>query len=84
MNADGSWTNDFGSWPAYDDSGRAYTYTVQEEPVDGYGSRVDGWNVINGKGNLTVKKKCTAVTGRGTSPSPSRLTTSPSTASAGI
>ena len=56
-NADGSWTNDFGSWPAYDDSGRAYTYTVQEEPVDGYGSRVDGWNVINGKGNLTVKKQ---------------------------
>lgn len=55
-NADGSWTYDFGSWPAYDDSGRAYTYTVQEEPVDGYGSRVDGWNVINGKGNLTVKK----------------------------
>mgnify|MGYP001356789340 CR=1 FL=1 len=39
-NADGSWTYDFGSWPAYDDSGRAYTYTVQEEPVDGYGSRV--------------------------------------------
>ena len=33
-NADGSWTYDFGSWPAYDDSGRAYTYTVQEEPVD--------------------------------------------------
>ena len=56
-NADGSWTYDFGSWPAYDDSGRAYTYTVQEEPVDGYGSRVDGWNVINGKGNLTVKKQ---------------------------
>ena len=55
--ADGSWTYDFGSWPAYDDSGRAYTYTVQEEPVDGYGSRVDGWNVINGKGNLTVKKQ---------------------------
>ena len=46
-----------GSWPAYDDSGRAYTYTVQEEPVDGYGTRVDGWNVINGKGNLTVKKQ---------------------------
>ena len=40
-NADGSWTYDFGSWPAYDDSGRAYTYTVQEEPVDGYGS--PGW-----------------------------------------
>ena len=56
-NADGSWTYDFGSWPAYDDSGRAYTYTVQEEPVDGYGTRVDGWNVINGKGNLTVKKQ---------------------------
>ena len=56
-NADGSWTYDFGSWPAYDDSGRAYTYTVQEEPVDGYGTQVDGWNVINGKGNLTVKKQ---------------------------
>ena len=25
--------------------------------MDGYGSRVDGWNVINGKGNLTVKKQ---------------------------
>ena len=56
-NEDGKWTYDFGSWPAYDDSGRTYTYTVQEEPVDGYGTQVNGYDIVNGQGGLTVTKQ---------------------------
>ena len=56
-NEDGKWTYDFGSWPVYDDSGRAYTYTVQEEPVDGYGTQVNGYDIVNGQGGLTVTKQ---------------------------
>ena len=54
-NEDGKWTYDFGSWPVYDDSGR--TYTVQEEPVDGYGTQVNGYDIVNGQGGLTVTKQ---------------------------
>lgn len=56
-NEDGKWTYDFGNWPVYDDSGRAYTYTVQEEPVDGYGTQVNGYDIVNGQGGLTVTKQ---------------------------
>ena len=56
-NEDGKWTYDFGSWPVYDDSGRTYTYTVQEEPVDGYGTQVNGYDIVNGQGGLTVTKQ---------------------------
>lgn len=56
-NEDCKWTYDFGSWPVYDDSGRAYTYTVQEEPVDGYGTQVNGYDIVNGQGGLTVTKQ---------------------------
>ena len=56
-NEDGKWTYDFGSWPVYDDSGRAYTYTVQEEPVDDYGTQVNGYDIVNGQGGLTVTKQ---------------------------
>ena len=56
-NEDGKWTYDFGRWPVYDDSGRAYTYTVQEEPVDDYGTQVNGYDIVNGQGGLTVTKQ---------------------------
>ena len=56
-NEDGKWTYDFGNWPVYDDSGRTYTYTLQEEPVDGYGTQVNGYDIVNGQGGLTVTKQ---------------------------
>ena len=42
------WSYEFTNLPAYSDDGRiAYTYTVDEEPVEGYITTVSGSNLIN-------------------------------------
>ena len=33
--------------PKYDDKGKEIQYTVKEEPVEGYKSKVDGYNITN-------------------------------------
>ena len=41
------WKYDFGSLPVDDGYGRAYAYTVREDAVNGYFTRVEGYNITN-------------------------------------
>ena len=41
------WSYEFTNLPMYDDDGAAYTYEVDEEPVEGYNKEVDGYDLIN-------------------------------------
>ena len=41
------WSYEFTELPMYDDDGAAYTYEVDEEPVEGYNKEVDGYDLIN-------------------------------------
>lgn len=47
LKADGGWIYKFTDLEAYDEDGQAYSYTVKEEPVDGYETTVDGFNITN-------------------------------------
>ncbi|WP_347835267.1 Cna B-type domain-containing protein [Gracilibacillus sp. JCM 18860] len=44
--ADG-WEHTFANLEAYDENGIAYVYTVTEEPVKGYETRIDGYDITN-------------------------------------
>ncbi|MFD3449393.1 Cna B-type domain-containing protein, partial [Microbacteriaceae bacterium 4G12] len=41
------WNYTFTNIPAYDDDGNTYTYEVREQPVAGYQSKVNGYNITN-------------------------------------
>lgn len=45
--ADGKWKYCFTDLPKYDSEGKEITYTVEEAPVEGYTSKVDGFNIKN-------------------------------------
>ena len=48
VTADDDWSYEFTELPAYSEDGStAYTYTVDEEPVEGYITTVSGTNLIN-------------------------------------
>ena len=48
VTADDDWSYEFTELPAYSEDGStAYTYTVDEEPVEGYITAVSGTNLIN-------------------------------------
>ncbi len=47
VTADDSWKYSFTDLEKYDDEGKQYTYTVEEEAVEGYKSTVDGFNITN-------------------------------------
>ena len=47
VTADDDWSYEFTELPMYDDDGAAYTYEVDEEPVEGYNKEVDGYDLIN-------------------------------------
>ncbi len=48
VTADDDWNYEFTELPAYSEDGRtAYTYTVEEKPVEGYITTVSGTNLIN-------------------------------------
>ena len=48
VTADDNWSYEFTELPEYSEDGRtAYTYTVDEEPVEGYITTVRGTNLIN-------------------------------------
>ena len=48
VTADDDWSYEFTELPAYSEDGlTAYTYTVDEEPVEGYITTVSGTNLIN-------------------------------------
>ena len=45
----GKWTYSFEGLQEYDDQGNQITYTIKEEPVPGYTSEVNGYNITNKK-----------------------------------
>ncbi|WP_442602010.1 Cna B-type domain-containing protein [Paenibacillus sp. KN14-4R] len=49
VTAASGWNYTFADVPAYDVDGNAYTYTVKEQPVAGYTSEVNGYNITNTK-----------------------------------
>lgn len=42
-----NWAYSFSGLPMYDENGVLYSYTVQEDPVEGYSTTYDGNNIIN-------------------------------------
>ncbi|MFC4386611.1 Cna B-type domain-containing protein [Gracilibacillus marinus] len=47
LKAEDNWQYTFTDLEAYDEDGIAYTYSVKEEPVDGYKTTIDGFNITN-------------------------------------
>ena len=43
----GKWKYGFKNLPKYDNKGKEIQYTVKEEPVEGYKSKIDGYNITN-------------------------------------
>ena len=43
----GNWTYRFDNLPKYDAEGKVYTYTIQEEKVPGYTTKVNGYDLVN-------------------------------------
>ncbi|MED0872757.1 Cna B-type domain-containing protein [Bacillus mobilis] len=41
------WKYEFGKLPAFDNNGKAHTYEVKEQPVSGYQSKVNGYDITN-------------------------------------
>ena len=53
------WKYKFDDLETYDENGKSYSYKVKEEPVDGYETAVDGFNITNlrvGKTEVTGTK----------------------------
>ncbi|MFW8617095.1 Cna B-type domain-containing protein [Enterococcus innesii] len=44
---EGNWTYGFDNLPKYDAEGKEYTYTIQEEKVPGYTTKVNGYDIVN-------------------------------------
>ncbi|EUC51497.1 Cna protein B-type domain protein [Mogibacterium timidum ATCC 33093] len=57
----GKWKYSFTDLPKYDNKGEEITYTVKEEPVKGYTSKVEGYNITNSykpeETSVTVTKR---------------------------
>ena len=53
MTAADNWTYKWENLPAYDADGKAYSYTIDEEPVAGYQKKVSGTNLTNTKTGTT-------------------------------
>ena len=57
VTADDDWSYEFTELPAYSEDGStAYTYTVDEEPVEGYITAVSGTNLINTITSVKISK----------------------------
>ena len=57
VTADDDWNYEFTELPAYSEDGRtAYTYTVEEKPVEGYITTVSGTNLINTITSVKISK----------------------------
>ena len=55
--AEGNWTYEFNDVPKTDAAGKEYNYTISEEAVKGYETKVDGMNLINSyQGEMTTIK----------------------------
>ncbi|SES07877.1 Cna protein B-type domain-containing protein [Salipaludibacillus aurantiacus] len=47
VTADDGWVYTFEELPEYDEQGVAYNYTIEEEPVSGYETSIDGFDITN-------------------------------------
>ncbi len=47
VTAENGWKYEFGKLPAVDSEGKAHTYEVKEQPVSGYQSKVNGYDITN-------------------------------------
>ncbi|PFB69341.1 adhesin [Bacillus cereus] len=47
VTAENGWKYEFGKLPAVDNEGKAHTYEVKEQPVTGYQSKVNGYDITN-------------------------------------
>ncbi|MFD0956407.1 Cna B-type domain-containing protein, partial [Virgibacillus alimentarius] len=59
VTAETDWKYSFKDLEKYDENGVAYKYTVQEKPVEGYETTVDGFDITNvrtGETNVSVTK----------------------------
>jgi LPXTG-motif cell wall-anchored protein len=46
-NKEGEWHYEFTDLPTTDESGQTYDYTIQETPVEGYTTKVNGYDLVN-------------------------------------
>ncbi|MFW8597011.1 Cna B-type domain-containing protein [Enterococcus innesii] len=46
-NKEGEWHYEFTDLPTTDESGQTYEYTIQEKPVEGYTTKVNGYDLVN-------------------------------------
>ncbi|ENH95980.1 hypothetical protein J416_13124 [Gracilibacillus halophilus YIM-C55.5] len=47
LTAEDGWTYTFSDLDGYDREGKAITYTIEEEPVEGYETTIDGFDITN-------------------------------------
>ncbi len=59
LKAEDDWTYVFNDLEAYDENGQEYAYTVEEKALEGYETKIDGFNITNlrvGKTDVTGTK----------------------------
>lgn len=49
VRATDDWKYDFGKWPAVDGDGKEISYTIKEDPVPGYYTSINGFDIVNSK-----------------------------------
>lgn len=49
VRASDDWKYDFGKHPALDDDGKEISYTIKEDPVPGYYTTINGFDIINSR-----------------------------------
>ncbi|TFJ93066.1 Cna B-type domain-containing protein [Lentibacillus salicampi] len=54
VTAEDNWTYEFENLEAYDENGNAYNYTVEEEPLEGYKTTIDGFDITNTRVGTTT------------------------------
>ena len=47
LSADDNWTHTFEDLDGFDEDGQGYVYTIEEDPVTGYETRIDGYDITN-------------------------------------
>ncbi|WP_268762409.1 Cna B-type domain-containing protein [Halolactibacillus halophilus] len=49
VDASNNWSYQINDVPQFDEAGIPYVYTIDEQPVEGYTTKIDGFNIINRK-----------------------------------
>ena len=56
QNKEGEWHYEFTDLPTTDESGQTYDYAIQETPVEGYTTKVNGYDLVNTYRNTETTK----------------------------